>query len=512
MKYLLILVCVLGSNLFAQKNTYNFKKKFDELFKLHTSTKNYNPSLSYNPNWFYGWGFYLLSDIRMYEATGDYLNYLDPIITYSYEIQSKNQPSKNWYDDIPTSQLLSYSGQVIRPMAEFVMLIRNDTTLQKRKIPTSFYNEHNLANHQIDSIKIENYLDFSLWLEKQVVKNVDHIIKEHWLDFEMGFTKDFSGWSLSHNMPAELNIQAAWVPIFYCLNETTNNHNCYLERGNTISQLFKNQLSIYEIKNSSPIIQNYTWFHNFNLADKGGDKLYREDVSHGAVDLYIPLYSYQLSPTRIFNLLDIYRFNNTFTYNIYDRINQTGFRNSVFGMNVPNTNKYELPPQEYTITTTTSEKVNVNLNDNFYSLGELLPWISLFEYESENDSLSLYSIIISHAQRLLENNAKFLPKQCPPNFLTDHLSGAQALYGLSEIVKAQWIKNGWSPNYCSIIQQKNELENDIDMEEPIPFKKDSVLTDVTGNRIHIPIKSIQSGVYFQFNRENEIFKKIVLYQ
>jgi len=512
MKYLLILVCVLVSNLYAQKNTFDFKQKFDELSKFHTSTKTYDYSLKYDPNWFYGWGFYLLSDIRMYEATGDYLNYLDPIITYSYEIQSKNKPTKKWYDEIPASQLLSYSGQVLRPMAEFIMLVKKDTILQKRKISKSFFEEHKLMNQKIDSNKIENYLDYCIWLEKQVINDVDYLTDLHWLDFEKGFTKDFSGWSLSYKMPAELNIQAAWVPIFYCLNETTKNHNYYLERGNTISQLFKNQLSIYEIKNSNPRIQNYTWFHNLNLAKKGGDLLYREDVSHGAVDLYIPLYSYQISPTKVFNLLDLYRFNKTFTYNIYDRINQTGFRNSVYGMNVPNLNKYQLPPQEYTIATTTSEKVNVNLNDNFYSLGEILPWISLFEFESENDSLTLYSILINHAQSLLENNAKYIPKQCPPNFSTDHLSGAQALYGLSEIVKAQWIKNGWSPNYCSIIQQKNEIENNTDLEESITLNNDSELIDLIGNRIYIPISNIQSGVYFQFNKEKETFKKIVLYK
>ena len=54
----------------------------------------------------------------MYEATGDYLNYLDPIITYSYEIQSKNKPTKKWYDEIPTSQLnRSFKSFIVSKLA-----------------------------------------------------------------------------------------------------------------------------------------------------------------------------------------------------------------------------------------------------------------------------------------------------------------------------------------------------------------------------------------------------------
>ena len=126
--------------------------------------------------------------------------------------------------------------------------------------------------------------------------------------------------------------------------------------------------------------------------------------------------------------------------------------------------------------------------------------------------VAIYSILVEQAQNLLENQAKYVPNKFPANFKTDHLSGAQALYGLSEIVKAQWIKNGWSPNYCSIIQQKNEIENNTDLEESITLNNDSELIDLIGNRIYIPISNIQSGVYFQFNKEKETFKKIVSYK
>lgn len=455
----------------AQSNTYDFKSKYDELVSTYSGTKSYNQP---NSSWYYAWGFYLLSNIRMYEATGQENTYLQPFVNYSYEIQMKNKPNGFWWYDIPSIQVFCYTGQVLYPMAEFVRLVKNNPFLYNTNLPSKLFpNSPKDANGHpvLDGQVILGYGDYANWLQGKLIQTVDYMVSNYWLDYTNGFTSDISNLTCAHRKSAVINFQAPWAITLFNLGLVTNNYNSYKNRAIAIGNMFKSELSTYtNVASSNPQIVSYTWFHNYKPFTQNGydpNILYREDDSHGAVDMWLPIYLYKYGG-QVFTLTDLNRFAHTFTYNIWDRYSNTGFRNNVFGMNTGN------HPQTSTCPENSSIVTNVNINNNYYAPGEILPWIILAEYDdyyaSPND---IYTILLDHAKRLLTNSSIYRPNVCNGSN-TSGLSGAQAFYGLAEIVKTQWKKNGWAPTYIrsAIISNNNEtvIENSEYLIYPNPTK------------------------------------------
>jgi len=413
-KFILIyfLFSLVPLNNYAQQ-LYPIKESFDQKLEPIYSSTNYNNN---STNWWEGWGWTLLSYLRMYETTHDKA-YLNKFIKHSFYIQFNRSINDLWSVIPDDGQLVLYTGKLLRPMAQFVHLVKNDITLYNTYLLPGIL-PVNVLNNPTQIIL--GYGDYANWLEARVKQSMNKMINLYWVDDINCFKRKIS----PDEYPIEINFNASYAStMFYIGNVDPINYSNYTQKAQNIVNFFSSRISEY------PPNQSYTWFHNEFHADIP-DQYYREDVSHGATDIQIPLIAYELYGSWLYQLSEMNKFANTFSFNIWDRYNQV-FHNNVFGLDS------ELPDGNIL----NSCGYTANGTPNFYTLGELLAWMPLYNFDNINEEPNdIYTVLITQAVKLLTDDpTAFLPSgYCYAT--TSSLSGSQSFYGLSEVIKAQWDK------------------------------------------------------------------------
>jgi len=410
-------------NVFCQQ-IYSIKESYDQILEPQYSAIDYNNN---STNWWQSWGWTLLSYLRMYQSTQDKA-YLNKFIKHAYGIQvHRGSSPADWSAAInPDNQEMLYTGQLLRPMAEFVFIIKNNNILYNTNLISG------LVPSVIGTQTILGYGDFANWLQGRVVETLDHYNSEFWINDDKCYNEApltncekncaNAGCSgipctfCSCPEPAVINFQSSFAAALFFIGYIDPiNFSNYTHKAEQIVTFFRNRVTEF------PPNQSYTWFH---------DDTFREDVAHGGIDIHIPLVAYLLYGNGLYQPSEMNKFANTFTYNIWDRNNQV-FHNNVFG-----TDNGIDPAQSICGGTIPS-----NGTQNFYGPGEVLTWMPLYPFDdfsaSPND---VYTVLVTQTVKLLTDDpTAFLP----PGYcssITHNLSGTQSFYGLSEVVKAQWDK------------------------------------------------------------------------
>ncbi len=414
----------------ADGQSYPLKETYDQSLEPHYASSEYSTPT----NWYSSWNEILLSYLRMYETTLDKA-YLIKFIKCSYMFQLGRLGGLEyndlpiWY--IPDDEQLLYGGQLIRPMAEFVHLVRSNQSLYNTNLPTL-----DGIPTQIGSQNILGYGDYANWLQGRVVETLDYFLTHYWNDDDGYFSKH---WESSDNdytdiaQIAEINFHSALAcALFYIGNVDPNGHSNYTTIAEKIVTFFKNRVTEYTGNHS------YTWFHKDEPNCTPTTHLpCREDVRHGAWDIQIPIVAYRLYGNGLYSISEMNKFCHTFTYNIWDRYNHV-IHNTVFGTdfqftddNTYHTDCYGAHHIEYD-------------SPNWTGEGEVLAWMPLQIWDDVNSAPNdIYTVLLTQAIKLVANHS-YDPAILPLIYQngcyhdTYLLSGPVSFRGCSEVVKAQY--------------------------------------------------------------------------
>jgi hypothetical protein len=399
---------------------FAIKEAYDQLTEPYYTTNSYN-YFDDSKRWWENWGNTLLGYLRMYQATKD-KDYLNKFIKHSYCILSNEDSYHNYWPALPDNGTRSlYTGQLIRPMAEFVYMIKSDHELYITNLSPK---ASELANMYLSDPTqlILGYGDYANWLESRVIKCMDYMINNYWINNNACFRR-----YVGNNDPIEINFNASYASTMFFIGYTANRID-YTQKALCITLYFRDQVRGYPV---GQIYQSYCWHHNYA-------GILKEDVSHCGIDIQIPIVGYTLYGENVYSYVEMNNFAHTFTREIWDR-NNLEFHNNIYGLDgdiadgdIPCSDIcYNLP----------------NGMVNLFGLGQILPMMSLYLYDDENaEPNDIYSILLTQAVKLLTDDpTAFLPSgywDChsiqDPNL--HNFTGTQCLYGLSEVVKAQWDK------------------------------------------------------------------------
>jgi hypothetical protein len=416
----LFILIACGCSFTNAQNTFPIKEAYDQVLEPNYTSWPYHYNNTSVP-WWQSWGWNLLSYLRMYQTTGDKA-YLNKFVKHSYGVQLRRGTDAIWngpmnYDD-PT--IVLYTGQLLRPMAEFIYIVKNDMTLYNTNLLSGF-----VPGTLYDpTYTILGYGDYANWLQARVIQSMDYMLQYYWINNSYCFSNSLSGSS-----PIEINFNASYAStMFYIGSVEPISYSDYTFKAEQIVTFFRNRVTEY-IPNHS-----YTWFHKDDPHCYLNSLPCREDVVHGAIDLQIPLVAYQLYGNGLYQPSEMNKFARTFTQNIWNTNN--GFHNSVFGMD------YEISADQNSC----SGAIPANGSTNFYGPGEVLCWMPLYHYDDLNPNpTDIYYPLLIQTIKLLNNDPSAivpLPtvgQYCHMNTLY-LLSGTISFYGLSEVVKAQWDK------------------------------------------------------------------------
>lgn len=427
MKKLFFFIFLLNGRLFGQQ-LYPIKESYDNLDNFYSYQDGRDYTVPANrPECFFSWGFTLHSYLVMYETTKDKA-YLNKFVKHAYSLQTLRGTSDfpYWSFENYSNPLCSgsackrsneflYGGLLFRAMAEYIYLVKSDNSLYNTNllpglIPSTFNGY---------PYTFVGYGDFANFLQARTVESLDYYIQNNWINDNDCFSKIPGG-----NNPIEINFNSSYAAaMFFIGNVDPVNHSDYTQKAEQIVLFFRNRVTEYTTNTN----QSYTWFHD-------DTNPFREDVSHGGIDIQIPLVAYQLYGNGLYQPSEMNKFAHSLTLNIWDRYNNV-FHNNVFGLdgdlsggNDPSSTACGNPS---------------NGTQNIYGPGEILTWMALYPFDDNNAAPDdIYTVLITQAVKLLNDDlTAILPSaywNCHSS--TKGLSGAQSFQGLSEVVKAQWDK------------------------------------------------------------------------
>lgn len=397
----LLMVC----SLYAQQSV-DFKGSYDSILEPHYTGEAYHYNNAAN-NWWESWGWILLSYVRMYEATRD-TAYLNKFVRHSYGIQTKRG---DYIWDVPMHSshptIVLYTGLLLRPMAEMVYLIKNESALSETTLLSELIRVIPSNPHQV----IANYGDYANWLQARVVQSMDYMLDRYWINDKKCFRKSLHG-----KTPIEINFNASYAStLFYMGKVDSINHSDYTRKAARIVKFFRKQLTVNKQN------QSYTWYHDARHTIK-------EDVAHGSIDIQIPLIAQKLYGDKLFSPDEMNRFARTFTDNIWDS-DKRQFHNNVFGTDNDCSSDQAL----------CGGAIPINGAPNFFGPGEVLTWMPLYLYDDTDASPNdIYTVLVTQAEKLLKDDlSAILPANYCNTGNTHLLSGAQSFYGLAEVIKAK---------------------------------------------------------------------------
>jgi hypothetical protein len=232
-------------------------------------------------------------------------------------------------------------GYIIGSMSRFVhYVLMEDSLIGKEKV----YQFPEFATNTFNET-FQTFNDFAFWLNSRLTESLDWFIHEGYWKDEFGFLdKPYAKDALI------LNKQIGFARAAFFLGSVNDNAE-YQRKAAIVADLFKStvQFTDFCAKKSykAPVLQvtednAYWWYHyGWSVNLQRCKKLFKwkvspslavyqssyEDMSHGAVVLYVPIDHYYLNQNSPFNLEDMKRFRNTFVKSLYD--GKGGFYNSV---------------------------------------------------------------------------------------------------------------------------------------------------------------------------------------
>ena len=421
----------------------------------------------------------LSGHLRLYKATQDKA-YLIKFINHVIYLQKfrideeTGSDTKAWiggdintYDhcdgDTNQAEPSYFNSLLIHPMAEFVEMVLNEPgqSLYNTNLPIQPVVPNDLVdittlNSLNPGFPILKYGDFANWLGKRVEETMQFMIGSYWDDafgMKSHFDENCYGGNPTRTCGTAMNLNApfgAALVYMYLANENFgygNNSADYLNKVSLLASFHRQTLALIDLCEGqsyiAPVLDllpnnSYSWYHagwgtrNHSclafpftyFPEIDHYTQYLEDVPHGAMDLWFIQLCYQTglaplnSTTPYFTAVEMDRFRNTFTKNIYfSDTDGAHFNTSVSGTNT---------------------QVIDGLLDATW--GEVMNWIILYPFDG-NSLPNVYDVLVDHASLVMDNN---VPASYPGYSTTDFskLGGqpGQPYLGLSEVVKAQWEK------------------------------------------------------------------------
>jgi hypothetical protein len=301
------------------QQVFSIKEYFDCKLEPHYTSGVYDFT---NPTYFNGamqsWGNILRAYLKMYEVTKDKA-YLNKFIKHTYNLQQLRDihpshnlpipsPKKIWHITDPVTgndenefEFL-YGGLILGSMGEYIKLVNSDpelynTNLLAGLIPSSF------PGYPYTFL---GYGDFANFLQARIIESLNYFISAYWFEQDGCFKSE----PTNSNDCFVINYHSAVAgALFFIGNVDPINHADYTHKAEQIVTFFRNRVTEF------PPNQSYTWFHN-------EAQTLREDVSHGAIDIHIPIVAYKLYGSGLYLPGEMNKFAHTFTNNIWDRFNR----------------------------------------------------------------------------------------------------------------------------------------------------------------------------------------------
>jgi hypothetical protein len=445
MKKNLVLILSFPLFLFGQvppEKVSDNKSYYEELEPFNSSGINYNVvSGSTAMENTVGW--LLMGYLNMYETTGDKA-YLVKFINMTIECMLVRQdvtggnfgstapfPPKWTLTGDAGGESTYYNTLLIFPMAKFIYIVKNNSELYNSNLNSSIVHLGKLfaPPSPFPFTSILGYGDFANWLRARVEETFSYLSSYYW-DNTYGHIKK----QLDHSSVAELNFQSLFASTSMYLYKINVG---FGSSGLSTSMLYDqlNLLKSLYLGDHEPICfgpyipifepqsnGSFHWYHYGWRQNPPDCEFYKEDLAHGAMDLFFPMEDWKTGA------------------NFFSTINFHNWVHQTFTKNI-----YESPYKFYnTVWKTDDGYTSGGLKDcdgvlhspdqlNAFYL-ELLNWMPLEQFDDPSNSV--YEALILHAYNLKTDAFhSFLSDPCTN---THYAVGGQSLLGLSEVIKAQW--------------------------------------------------------------------------
>jgi hypothetical protein len=340
---------------FCQDSTLHIKEDYDRYNKLLVD--RYKPCLigTANDHTVFGDGMSHILDgyFTMYETTGD-KDYLYRFMTQSICMLENRHDVAGVSTEPRWGDITYEEGYILGAFARgtHFFFIEHPELLSDSLYPFQQFSQNafNVTFHTVRA--------YATWLLQQTKVSFDWLIQQGYWNDQLGFLG-----SPNANQALIINMQVGFARCAFFLGQVTQSGN-YIGMANRLGMLCKGQVQFTDPTKktvySAPVFQltkndAYWWYHmgwrvkpvRAPLFKRNKNTVYGsvttymdfiEDMSHGAVVLYMPWMWYRYSKNPPFDSLDMQRFRRTFTYNLNDGSGQ--FYNAVNGTDGPISDNY----------------------------------------------------------------------------------------------------------------------------------------------------------------------------
>jgi hypothetical protein len=340
---------------FGQDSTLHLKEDYDRYNKFLVD--RYKPCTigTANDHTVFGDGMSHILDgyFTMYETTGD-KDYLYRFMTQSICMLENRHDVASVSSEPRWGDITYEEGYILGAFARGVhfFFIEHPELLNDTLYPFEPFRENGL------NVTLHSVREYATWLLEQTKVSFDWLIQQGYWNDQLGFLG-----APKANQALIINMQVGFARCAFFLGQVTKTSR-YMQMADRIGSLCKGEVRFTDPKKnavySAPVFQlnknqAYWWYHMGWRVKPVRPPLFRrkkntvygsvttytdfiEDMSHGAVVLYLPWMYYRYSKTSPFDSLDMQRFRRTFTHNLNDESGQ--FFNAVDGTNGPISDNY----------------------------------------------------------------------------------------------------------------------------------------------------------------------------
>ena len=428
---------------------------------------------------FEGASFYLMSLLKMYETTKDKA-YLIKSIQMIIDMQEVRNDRCN-LDDFPTHKgwvrtlevsgggAMYQDGHASMPMAKLVYLIYDDPSLYTTTLPAI----NNIMSNDF-GISFNTYGQFATWLKEKVKETIQWYIDNGYWNNAYGFRQ-----SLNHDYGQAMNLQMGYATALTYIGAVDNNSgftekaeimaslfysNVHLRAGNSISGYLCGEQPVLKLEPNN----SYSWFHFGwrELRDERcpnivGPKVYqdfddytsiKEAVNYFVVELqFLFAYNHLNLPNNTFSDIEMLRFRNTLTQNIYDPNNPNPnvnvFQNAVDGTLGPVSRGNDTKDFNQT------ERAVIR---------PILGLMPLYQFDDLGTTPNVYDILKGHYKTTVKQGAE------------SWFSGTLTFIGFADLINAQWDKECQS---LSLYNRKLVYNQDFSADNILTIEPMAVIED-----------------------------------
>jgi hypothetical protein len=340
---------------FSQDTTLHIKEDYDRYNKLLVD--RYRPCTigTANDHTVFGDGMSHILDgyFTMYETTGD-KDYLYRFMTQSICMLENRHDVAGISTEPLWGDITYEEGYILGAFSRGVHFFFNEhpELLNDTLYPFEPFRK-NAFNVTLHSVR-----EYASWLLEQTKVSFDWLIQHGYWNNQQGFLG-----APNANQALIINMQVGFARCAFFLGQVTQNRK-YIDMADKIGSLCKGEVQFTDPKKNTvyraPVFQlnkneAYWWYHmgwrvkplrppffrrkkNTVYGSLATHTDFIEDMSHGAVVLYLPWMYYRYSNTSPFDSLDMQRFRRTFTHNLNDESGQ--FFNAVNGTDGPISDNY----------------------------------------------------------------------------------------------------------------------------------------------------------------------------